>query len=82
MARKVIGSVRKLAEEKGFSPAEYLLNRCKHAYNHGDHETCIRLSLELLPYVARKMAPQPAEAIEQAAKEGRLVVIGIPDTAE
>lgn len=74
MARKMITSVADVVRRTGAEPGDYLFRRLRRLIDDENHAEATDLALQLLPYVRRKLAPQPIEEVRQAAQEGRLVI--------
>lgn len=74
MPRNTLKGMRAIAEKHGVEPGEYLLSRLAHLVQEEKHDHAEQLALDLLPYTQRKMAAQPVEAVEDAARAGRLVI--------
>ena len=80
MPRNTLKGMRAIAEKHGIEPGDYLMGRLAQLIQEERFDDADQLALDLLPYTQRKMAAQPVEAVEDAARAGRLVVtIGADD---
>lgn len=75
MPRNRLKTMRAISERHGVEPGEYLMGRLAELVREERYDQADQLALDLLPYTHRKLAAQPVEALEDAAREGRLVIM-------